>query len=67
MADAGRRERRRQVAVDPVAQADEDPGREAGLGFGQDGGEGGRGRLPGVLDDVGGVDRARRDLDRARA
>ena len=64
---AGRRERRRQVAVDPVAQADEDPGREAGLRFGQRGGEGGRGGLPGVLDDVGGIHGARRDLDRARA
>ena len=31
---------RRQVAVDPVAQADQDPGRQSGLGFGQDPGEG---------------------------
>ena len=32
----GRGERRREVAVDPVAQADQDAGREAGLGFRQD-------------------------------
>ena len=36
VADAGRREGGRQVAVDPVAQADEDPGRQPGLGLGQD-------------------------------
>ena len=40
VADAGRRERRREVAVDPVAQADEDAGREARLGLGQDPGQG---------------------------
>ena len=39
VADAGRRERRRDVAVDAVAQADEDPGGQPGLGFGQDAGE----------------------------
>ena len=40
MADAGRRERGGDVAVDAVAQPDEDPGGQPGLGFGQDRGEG---------------------------
>ena len=44
MTDAGGRERRRDVAVDAVAQADEDSGREPGLRLGQDPGQ----RLAGV-------------------
>ena len=35
MAHAGGREGRGKVAIDPVAQADQDPGRESGFGFGQ--------------------------------
>ncbi|MBI3748223.1 MAG: hypothetical protein HY262_05200 [Chloroflexi bacterium] len=39
MADPGRREGRCEVPIDPVAQADQDSGRQAGLGLGQDPGE----------------------------
>ena len=35
MADAGGRERRCEVAIHRVAQADQDPRRESGLGLGQ--------------------------------
>ena len=40
VAHPGGRERGREVAVDPVAEADEDPGGEAGLGLGQRPGQG---------------------------
>ena len=39
VADAGRRERRSEVAVDAVAQADQDARGEAGLGLGEDAGQ----------------------------
>ncbi len=66
VAHAGGREGRGQVTVDPVSQADQDPGREASLRLGQDHGQRGRRSLSDVLDGVAGVDRPRRDVDRAR-
>ena len=48
VADAGRRERRRDVAIDAVAQADQDPGGQSGLGLGQDARSGPRRRRAGA-------------------
>ena len=66
MADPGRRERRREVAVDPVAQADQDAGRETGLGFGQDAGQGVARAAPQRLEPAARVVGGRLDRQRPR-
>ena len=65
VADAGRREGGGQVAVDPVAKTDQDPGGQPGLRFGQDRRQRGRRRESGGPDRL---DRTRRRvLDRHRS
>ena len=59
VADARRRERGREVAVDPVAEADQDPGRESGLGFGEDTGQRVACAAPECLEPTAGIVRAR--------
>jgi hypothetical protein len=50
VADAGRGERRRHVAGDSLPEAEEDPRRQTGLGFGEDATEGRRRSVPGIGD-----------------
>ena len=53
MTDAGRRERRGEVAIDVVAQADENPGSQPGFGLGQGPGQGLARGPPNSLDSAG--------------
>ena len=64
MADAGRRERGSEVAVDAVAQADEDAGGQARLGLGQDPGQGLAGATPQRLEPAPEVVGRRLDIER---
>ena len=64
VADAGGRERGREVAIDPVAKADEDARGETGLGLGEDAGQRLAGAAAQTLEPPTEVVRGRRDLER---
>ena len=64
MADAGRGEGRGQVAIDPIAQADQDPGRQAGFRFREDPGECVARAAPQVLEATPEIARCRPDPER---
>ena len=66
VAHPGRRERRREVAVHAVAQADEDPGREPRLGLGEDAGQRLARASPESLEATTRVVRCRLDGQRSR-
>ncbi len=65
--EAGRRERRREIAVDPVAEPDEDPGGQSGRRLGECAGERIARGSPGPLQQPGRVAGVRHELQGARA